>query len=267
MASANISVNTVDGSNTALPINTLVQLNNQNTGGETTFAWTILDQPVGAVDALSSAAIQNPTFTPRKEGSYLIRLVVNQGQATEQTDIIVCAVRQMKSLLRIPAAGEETAADAADGWAVDANLALQMVDRLRADPGMFVAVAGAAGLLKGNVLRVAGVATIKSGLPGQEILPSCTLGSASTAAGVDEQQLVCEGGVDGSSTPASGALIYVRARGLYSTTLTITAGAAVGDIAYVTNAGGIDRVAGTQSKQIGHFVFVSGTTARVWIGT
>ena len=65
MPSANISINGVDGSNADLPINVLVQLGNQNTGGEVTFNWTIVDQPPGLDDMLSSATLQNPTFTPK----------------------------------------------------------------------------------------------------------------------------------------------------------------------------------------------------------
>ena len=54
MTQALITVNAVAGSNTDLPINTLVQLNNTGNGGEITYAWSILDQPPGTADALSS---------------------------------------------------------------------------------------------------------------------------------------------------------------------------------------------------------------------
>src|SRR3989304_312459 len=116
-----IKVNAVVGSATNLPINGPAQLDNQNGGGETTYTWSILDQPEGTIDSLSSTSIQNPTFTPKKEGSYLVRLIVNQGQPDEQRNAVVCSVRQLKTLRRIPAAGETIEADTARGWATDVN--------------------------------------------------------------------------------------------------------------------------------------------------
>ena len=121
MPAAQISINGVPGSNADLPINTLVQLNNVGIGGEVTYAWSILDQPIGAADALSNPAIVNPTITLKKEGSYLIRLVVNAGLASEKIDTRVAAVKHLKTRLRVPAAGEKLEVDVVDGWATTAE--------------------------------------------------------------------------------------------------------------------------------------------------
>ena len=45
MPQAKILVNGIIGSNDDVTINTLVQLNNQNIGGESTYSWAILEQP------------------------------------------------------------------------------------------------------------------------------------------------------------------------------------------------------------------------------
>ena len=64
MPQALITVNAVVGSNDDLPIDTLVTLANDNVGGETTYLWEIVDQPVGTADTLSSTSAPSVTFTP-----------------------------------------------------------------------------------------------------------------------------------------------------------------------------------------------------------
>lgn len=227
MTQASISVNTVVGSNTDLPINTLVQLNNVGNGGETTYAWTILDQPPGTTDSLSSSTVQNPTFTPKKEGSYLIQLVVNASLSDEQTNRVVCAVRQLKTRIRVPAAGETTEADSNDGYAADANDALRLVDTARADPGVVVAQLGYAATAK-QVVYFNGIATIKSTLPGQEVVPVVALASSTGPVPADASRAVLGmvlAAVDGGAL-SSGKLAYVR---LYGLVLAVTVGGSPAD--------------------------------------
>jgi PKD repeat protein len=261
MPAANISVNGVDGSNTDLPINTLVQLNNQNIGGETTYTWSILDQPPGTADALSSTTIQNPTFTPKKEGTYLIKLVVNQGLGTEVEDKVVCAVRQLKTRRRVPAAGETTQADASDGWAVALNELQRDIDSLRADPGFVVGVVGAAGLSEGAICKVEAVEVLKSGLPGEERVPKFTRALATSSANVRGLLGILIQGVDGDTTPDSGAVAQFRIFGL---TRPFTGTPVVGDAVFVNDAGDFSLTEGTFRRVVGFVAEVSGGQYRIW---
>jgi len=262
MPQAKIKINGVIGSNTDLPINTLVLLDNVNTGGELTYAWTILDQPPGAADALSNPAIQNPTFTPKKEGTYLVKLVVNAALPTEQTDQVVAAVLQLKTRKRVPAAGETLEADTADGWAAGLNELWRFADSSVADNGVLVGVAGAAGLLAGNVLRCTSVATIKSGLPGEERVPGFTLAHANVAGEIDEPLVVLISGVNGAANPANGDLIRVRSYGVDDMQ---RAGApAVGDLVYLSDAGLPALVSGTLPRILGSVAQAGGGLWRLW---
>lgn len=260
MPAANISINSVDGSNEDLPINTVVNLNNQGIGGEVTYAWTILAQPPGTVDALSNPAIQNPTFTPKKEGSYLIKVVVNAGTQTEQVDIVVAAVRHLKTRLRAPAAGEKLETSAS-GWAVRNNEWHARVDALFAAE-FGVQVGQASGTLnRGDVVRATGVTTIKSTLPGAEDICVFAKALATAAGNLDELLGVVEGGVDGSSSVTAGQLVRVRHFGLFSATV---AGApASGDPVYVSDAGAFSLSVGTVTRKVGAAIQPSGGVYRV----
>lgn len=261
---AKIKINGVIGSDTNLPINTLVQLDNDGLGGETTYLWSILDQPPGAADSLSSTTISNPTFTPKKEGTYLIRLVVDQSLPTEDSDQAVAAVLQLKTLERVPAAGETTEADATDGWAVAANSFLRRLDSVLSDPGIVVGANGSGSTrTRGDVLRVTSEYYIKTGLPGQEIVPGFTLATADAYNNVNELLCVLEGGVDGSTTVAPNGLL--RARWLGAINLQIGSGSVVGDPVYVTDSGTISNTPGTINRQCGSVTSVGGGGYRgIW---
>lgn len=249
MPIANISINGVDGSNDDLPINTLVQLNNQGIGGETAYAWTLVDQPEGTADALSSGTIVNPTFTPKKEGTYVVKLVVNQGTGTESIDYVVAAVRQLKTRERIPGATETTQMSASRGWAIAANRMFQRIDATAADSGVFVGSAGTAGLVRGNVLRATSSVVIKSTLPGQETVMGLILATAAAAGDVDETLFILEAGVNGSTTPANAALIRARGVGFYGP---ITgAGSVLGQTVFLSDTGVISLTTGTNRRAVG----------------
>ncbi|MBX3276253.1 MAG: hypothetical protein KF729_38730 [Sandaracinaceae bacterium] len=248
MPQAQITVNGTPGSNLDLPINTDVLLNNAGTGGELTYNWTILDQPPGAADGLTSTTVQDPTLTPRKENTYLIRLVVNQGLASEVSDQVVIVVQDLKTRTRIPAALEKDEAGAT-GWAkpngVDTLLAL--AQRRAADPGVMVGEATAS-LAPGAVVRFPGVATLKSGLPGQETVPTVSPALAAESAEVDHVLGCVIGAVDGG-TISSGTLVVVRLFGLVEG---LDLGSpAVGDPVYVSDTGTIATTAGTALRRVG----------------
>lgn len=263
MPQAKITVNAVVGSNVTLPINTLVQLDNQNSGGELSFAWSIIDQPPGPVDALSSVSAQNPFFTPKKEGTYLLRLIVNQGLPTEQEDRVVAAVQQLKTLERIPAAGETTEADTLDGWATAMNSLLRRMDTLLGDPGLFIGVNASGGTLnRGDILRATASSVIKSGLPGQETVPGMSKALATTLAQVDEPLVVCEGTISGGGSVVNGALMKFRILGRFAGN-TGGGAAAVGDSIYVTDTGAMSITPGTTKRKVGS-AMTAGATYDVW---
>lgn len=252
MPQASITINGTPGSDTDLPINTLVQLNNQNIGGESTYLWTILDQPSGPTDVLSSTTIQNPTFTPQKEGTYHIQLIVNQSLADEQVDTVVAGILQLKTRIRQPAAGESTEADSSDGWAPATNESIRLLDTIRSDPGVSVMLATTThGIF--DVTKVTGTDLIKSGLPGEERLPEVSAALATDADIVWEPVHVVLAAVDGGSIVA-GSLIFVRNFGfLQNVPFT---GAVLNDTVYVDNSGALSRTAGTNTREVGRVVRV-----------
>lgn len=257
MPQAIIEVNGVIGSNTDLPINTLVQLSNDDAGDETTYLWTILDQPPGPVDNLSATNIENPTFTPRKEGTYLIELVVDNALPSEVADRVVCSVRQLKTRARVPAAGEDEEADPADGWAISVNEQLRALDALRADPNIIVArVDGAPVLSRGMVVRLNTGVAIKVGLPGQERIVGC-IGATLSSLGLEDLGVV-EGNVTGAPTATTGDLVYVRIRGVMRD-VGIAAGApAVGGAVYLAAASAMSGTVGTLWRRLGLILSSSG---------
>jgi len=263
MTQALITVNGSPGSDTDLPIDTLVQLNNTGNGGESTYLWTILDQPPGAADALSSTSIQNPTLTPKKEDSYLIQLIVNQGLADERVDRVVVAVRRLKTRIRVPAAGETTEVDSADGYASDANEILRLVDTVRADPGLVVAQLAYNAALH-DIVRFTTVATIKSTLPGEEIIPVADLAVASASYVLAEALGIVVGPVAEGGTILTGDLVYVRVHGQVVNVSLV--GITTGDVLFVSDAGRLARVAGTNEREIAKALTGSADVGSVHFG-
>lgn len=262
MPQALIKVNAVAGSNDDIAINTITQLDNQNSSGELTYTWTILDQPEGTADALSSTTIQNPTITPKKEGTYVIQLVVNQSLSSEVRDIQFIAVRFLKTRERAPGASETSQADVAKGWSKATNRQWKLLTDLRSDPGIIVAKTGAPALVPGNVLKVSGTDFIKPGLPGQETVGTLTKSLATLATNLDEYLYVLVSGVDGSLSPSSGALVYARWMGLF---FNLAGAPVVGDSVYVSDTGTISTAPGTVSRRIGHVVRSSAGTYDIWV--
>lgn len=263
MPQAQITINAVVGSNDDLTLDAIVQLDNNNIGGEVSFLWEILDQPTGPADILSNATIQNPTFTPKKEGTYLIRLTVNEGLPDEDIDSAIAAIRQLKTRERVPAAGETLEDNASRGWAEDANVFLRTVDTHIADPGTLVGVNATAGTLaRGTVIRATSSETIKTGLPGEEDVPGFTTAPATDGANLDELLLVVEGGVDGSDPVSAGALLIARFIGRLSG-ITL-GGGAVGDVVFVSDTATLALTPGTSARQVGSISSIDGADRDIW---
>lgn len=273
MPAANIEINGTTGSKDNLPINTIVQLSNADIGGEVSYLWEILDQPEGAADVLSSGAIENPTFTPQKEGTYLLRLTVNDGLGSEVQDLDVCCVRHMKSNERIPAAMETIELDTSKGWKTAVNRLLVRVDRVVADANLVVCVNPAASFpAVGNIVRFTETVVLKSGLPGQERLLRSEKALATTESHMRGPLGVVVGVPDGG-IPAASSLVIVRRWGLVEAS---EAGSpAVGDYIYVSDTGTPALAAGTETRIIGRVVessggfywwMIDGSLAGTWIG-
>lgn len=259
MPQALIQIAAVTGSRKDLPINTLVQLNNLSIGGELTYAWTFVAVPPGSAVTYSDATIQNPTFTPDVEGTYLLRVVVNAATTPLANQAIV-GVLDMKTGLRVPAYTEttegNTEAGVTTGWDDAQGAWDRAVMDMLAAQGTRVGTASGAGLNPGDVVRVSSYDQIKIGLPGAEFVPGFTLALA-TAAYIEDAPLgVVLGLADGGGAAIAGELVRVRYAGLYPG---LAGAPVVGDPVYVSDAGAIALVAGTNQRQIGVVAFVAGT--------
>lgn len=108
-------------------ISSLVQLRNHSDVGVRSHWWEILDQPNRASPVqLSNPTAAAPTFTPNAEGTYRVRLTVNEGR-TGQVDTRTVVIRNAAGG-RCPAAGERAESNWIDtdtglpnvrGWATD----------------------------------------------------------------------------------------------------------------------------------------------------
>ena len=263
MPSAAITINGSPGSNDNLPINTLVLLNNSNSGGETTYLWAIVNQPVGATDSLSATNIRNPSFTPKKEGTYLIRLVVNQGLPTEVSDQAIVGILQVDSEQRIPAAGETLENSTTLGWATAVTPFLQYLDAFQAAPLRIVGQLSGVGVTRGTVCSITDSATILAGLPGERIVPVLELTDATIWPAVNSQLYVLVGGVDGDTTPADGALCYFQMAGLFGT---VPSAGAVGDNVYLQDDGSMDTTVGTIRRVMGKVAVATGAEITINLG-
>lgn len=259
MPQAQITVNAVVGSNDDLPIDTLVTLANDNVGGETTYLWEIVDQPVGTADTLSSTSAPSVTFTPKKEGSYLIKLTVNGTLENK----VICAVRQLKTRMRVPAASETSEVNSTKGWALAANLVLQLAETAKTDPGVFIGVADGS-LSVGQVVRVVSTTTIKATLPGQEVLSRWGSANATTAANCRGMLGVVVQSVDGGAITV-GKLFQVRTVGL-AQGLSVAGSPAVGALVYLDDSGTLSATQGTVRRIVGHVASGSGPYAVWWDG-
>lgn len=239
MAQALIKIDGSIGSDTNIVFGAIVQLDNQNAGGELTYAWTLLQKPVGSAASLSSTVIQNPTFTADKEGSYLVQLIVNAGLPSEQRNRVIAAVRDLRTGLRQPAA-DETIEDGATGWAPTVNGWLTVVSKFRSDPGVCEAVCDYIGAARGDVVFLSGVYT----LPNGSVLPRFQRADSTLLTFVLGKLAVLETSViTDDPFPVPGDVCYVRTSGLFrNATLTTGYGLGTHPPVYVTDAGRIDGV-------------------------
>jgi len=262
MARALIEINTVAGSNNDLPIDTLVQLSNSDNGGELTYLWEWIDRPEGSTAAFSDPAIENPTFTPDVEGTYLIRLTVNRTLATESVNKVICGVKQMKSGMRVPAAGETTEESTSRGWARDLNRAMRILDNGFADPSVITGQADV-NLARGDVVVITDMATIKAGLPGEELVPVFEKAQASNIAEMDKPLYVVMNDIAGNTSVSANELFRAKLTGIVGP-LSLGSGSVL-DSVYVTDAAALSVTVGTYARRIGHIVYIDGSDYYVFV--
>lgn len=250
MPRARILINGVPASALDLPVGGLVQLDNDGLGDETTYLWALLDVPEGSAAALSDPGIQNPTFTADSEGTYLVKLVVDLGMGTETADQKVAAVLQLKIGERVPAATETTEANATKGWGPELNQWLRLADSRLASPGVVVALANAP-LTRGMPAWIIGTATIKAGLPGEEVVAECAQARGNQLVELVASCGIVEGRIDGNPAVGAGDLCMVRVLGLIGP---FSGPLVLADLVYISNAGALDNSPGTYPRCIGRVV-------------
>lgn len=269
MATAQIVVNGLPGSRTDIAWGSVVSLSNSNNAGVVTWQWYILSQPEGTpVAVLTGATTANAEFPAYREGSYLIKLVVNAGLATEATDQVVAAVRELETADRIPAAGETTEVSPTEGWAnTSLNQVLHRATRT-ANNGIVTGVVDydvGGSIQVGTLLYVSGTYTLAQGTSDARLVPeySVALGNDQTHLSGALGIMLGAVGIGGPAT--SWMRIRVLMQGLYPSTVTMAAGGAVGDKVYVSNTGTLSLTAGTISRQVGTVAkVVSPTTYQVF---
>jgi len=95
-----------------LEISTLVTISNNDAGGESSWVFSILKQPLGSVATLVGAG-NSRTLTPDVHGTYIVQVVVNGSL----TDVSSGAVLYFPSDIRQPAPLETTEWNGSPGWA------------------------------------------------------------------------------------------------------------------------------------------------------
>jgi hypothetical protein len=176
---------------------------------------------------------------------------------------VIAAILQVKTLERVPAAGETTEVSAAGGWALAANSLLRRLDAEIADAGTFVGKNMEAGSVTyGTIMRATSSVVLKSGLPGQETIPGLTKSLATTLGQVDELLCVVQSDLSGATTVTTGTLFKCRFLGRLPT-ITL-AGTAVGDSVYVGDTGIISKTAGTIRRRVGSVMAATAGRADVW---
>ena len=98
-------------SNDNLELGAVVTLTSVDTALHS-YTWAIVSQPEGPNDNIVGSG-QIVTFTPTKEGSYLVKLTVDFGDPSEDSQQLIAAVRELETGNRIPARRSRTASTTA----------------------------------------------------------------------------------------------------------------------------------------------------------
>ena len=257
-----IQINSGTGgvSNDNLPLDAVVTLTSVDTALHS-YTWAIVSQPEGPLDAIVGSG-QVVTFTPRKEGSYLVKLTVDFGYPSEDSQQLIAAVRELETGDRIPAIGETTENSVNDGWANPVDAVLQRVTRFT-DAGVLPGVA-AESLAVGDVVYASDTYTLATGLPGERVVANWSKAHADVPAEVQGVFGVVAGSVLGGSIDADD-VITVQTTGLYLG-VPFASAPAVGDPVFISDAAGLSLTQGTIRRQIGTVCDVGASTYAVMVG-
>lgn len=166
MARARIQLNGVDARSVITTIGSAVTFSNDDEGGETTYLWSVVDQPEGTNDNLTSPTSETTSLTLTKEGSYQVRLVVNLGLGTEAIQTATVSVLDSKTNERIPAATETIEFSTLKGWAQATNRIFKRVLTAAVDGNLQLARTPG-GLSPGAIVSLTGVFGINTGYQSQ----------------------------------------------------------------------------------------------------
>lgn len=255
MAIARIEVNAVQIDAVSVPVGVPVLLSNDDDGDETTYAWTIVDQPEGAADLLDNTTIESPQFTPLKEGTYQLRLVVDAALGTESID--TCAISVLRELdgERVPAATETIETSSVKGWGLALNRILNRSLDLFASGGPVIAVQTPGGFGPGEIVLVLGAVDTPSGAHEVPVIYP-PYGSETNASGL--MGVLIDGVVAGSLS--AGDVALVRIFGIVPFPESGSPG--LGDPVYVSDTGLPSLTPGTFPRVVGRVAASSGGTWR-----
>jgi hypothetical protein len=247
-------------SNDNLPLDVVVTLTSVNTALHS-YTWAIVSQPEGQNDNIVGSG-QVVTFTPTKEGSYLVKLTVDFGYPSEDSQQLIAAVRELETGNRIPAIGETTENSVNDGWANPVDAILQRVTRF-IDAGVQPGAAAEA-LAVGDVVYASDTYTLAAGLPGERVVAKWALAHANVVTEVQGVFGVVAGSVLGGGI-ATDDVITVQTTGLYQG-VPFGSAPTVGDPVFISDAAGLSLTQGTIKRQIGTVCDVGTSTYAVMVG-
>lgn len=247
-------------SNDNLPLGQVVTLTSVDTALHS-YTWSIVSQPEGPNDAIVGSG-QTVTFTPTKEGSYLVKLTVDFGYLSQDSQQLIAAVRELETGNRIPAIGETVENSVNDGWANPVDAILQRVTRYE-DAGVQPGVAAEA-LAVGDVVYASSAYTLAAGLPGQRVVAKWAKAHADVPAEVQGVFGVVVGSVLGGSIVTNN-VITVQTTGLYQGAPFASA-PSVGDPVFISDAAQLSLDQGTIKRQIGTVCAVGSSTYDVMVG-
>jgi len=247
-------------SNDNLPLDGLVTLTSVNTALHS-YTWAIVSQPEGPNDNIVGSG-QVVTFTPTKEGSYLVKLTVDFGYPSEDSQQLIAAVRELETGNRIPAIGETVENSVNDGWANPVDAILQRVTRFT-DAGVQPGAAAEA-LAVGDVVYASDTYTLAAGLPGARVVAKWALAHANVVTEVQGVFGVVAGSVLGGGI-ATDDVITVQTTGLYQG-VPFGSAPTVGDPVFISDAAGLSLTQGTIKRQIGTVCDVGTSTYAVMVG-
>lgn len=248
MATSSININGTLAPLLTASIGSTYTLSNSNNVGVNTWKWEIADKPPGSTATLTTSTSATATIQPDKQGSYLIRLIVNGD--TISTAVISVPTELMG--LRIPAANEKTEVDSTRGWATaisDALLAAEREIRL----GPVVTCIAMEAITQGDPVYTRAVATTTTGH---------VLSQVYRAFANDPTKLPVIGVA--TYTASVGQRVNVRIAGLLSESMVNTSGWTAGAPVYVSDTGTLSNLAGTNAAIVG-FVQSVAASGRVYI--